>query len=54
MCFFFLGKMALKKISMSLSGPKTLKGGSSKNIGEPKLMATNFSSASNDKKMFSY
>lgn len=42
---------------MNLSGPKTLKGGSSKNIGErtpPELIATNISSASNDNKMISY
>ena len=50
-------KMASKKISMNFSGPKTLKGGSSKKIGEqtpPELMARNLSSASNDKKMISY
>ena len=49
--------MASKKISMNMSGPKTLKGASLKNIGErtpPELMATNLSSASNDKKMISY
>jgi hypothetical protein len=48
--------MASKKISVNLSGPKTLKGASSKNIGErtpPELMATNLSSASSDKKMIS-
>ena len=55
--FFFFRKMASKNISLNLSGEKTLKGGSSKNIGErtpPELMATNLSSASNDKKMFSH
>ena len=49
--------MASKKIYVNMSGPKTLKGTSSKNIGEqtpPELMATNLSSASNDKKMISY
>ena len=49
--------MASKKISVNLFGPKTLKGGSSKNIGErtpPELIATNLSSPSNDKKMISY
>ena len=48
--------MASKKVSLNMSGPKTLKGASSKNIGErtpPELMATNLSSASNDKKMIS-
>ena len=48
--------MASKKISVNMSGLKTLKGASSKNIGErtpPELMATNLSSASNDKKMIS-
>lgn len=42
---------------MNIPGPKTLKGGPSKNIGErtpPELMATNLSSSSNDKKMISY
>ena len=46
--------MASKKISVNLSGPKTLKGVSSKNIGErtpPELMATNLSSALSDKKI---
>ena len=49
--------MTSKKISGNLFGPKTLKGASSKNIGEqtpPELMATNISSASNDKKMILY
>ncbi len=49
--------MASKKVFVNMSIPKTLKGASSKNIGErtpPKLMATNLSSASNDKKMISY
>ena len=49
--------MASKKISVNLFGPKTLKDASSKNIGgrtPPELMATNLSSASNDKKMISY
>ena len=48
--------MASRKISVNLSGPKTLKGASSKNIGErtpPELMDTNPSSALNDKKMIS-
>ena len=48
--------MASKKIFVNMSGPKTLKDASSKNIGErtpPELMATNLSSASNDKKMIS-
>ena len=55
--FLFFRKMASNKISVNLSRPKTLKGGSSKNIGErnpPKLMATNISIASNDHKMISY
>ena len=57
LCVFFFRKMASKKISVNLSGPNTLKGGSSKNIGErtrPEMMATNLSSVSNDKKMISY
>ena len=52
----FLRKMASRKISVNLSGPKILKGVSSKNIGErtpPELMTTNLSSASSDKKMIS-
>lgn len=56
LCVLFR-KMASNKISTNLSGPETLKGGSSKNIGEqtpPELMATNISSASNDTKMISY
>ena len=46
--------MESKKIYVNLSGPKTLKGASLKNIGERtplELMATNLSSASSDKKM---
>ena len=57
LCVSFFTKMASKKICVNLSGPKTLKGGSSKNIGErtpPEFMAANLSSASNDKKMISY
>ena len=51
--------MASNKIYVNLSGPKTakIKGGFSKNIVErtkPRLITTNFSSASNDKKMISY
>ena len=49
--------MASKKISVNLSGPKTLKGASSKNIGErtpPELMATNLSCALSDKKIISH
>jgi len=41
---------------VNLSGPKSLKGVSSKNIGErtpPELMPTNISSASSDKKLIS-
>ena len=48
--------MASRKISVNLSGPKTLKGASSRNIYKrtpPELMATNVSSASSDKKMIS-
>ena len=53
---FFFRKMASRKISVNLSGPKSLKGVSSKNIGErtpPELMPTNISSASSDKKLIS-
>ena len=49
--FLFFRKMASKRISVNLSGPKTLKDASSRNIGErtpPKLMTKNLSS---DKKM---
>ena len=54
--FLFFRKKASKKISVNISGPETLKGASSKNIGKqtpPELMAINLSSASNDKKMIS-
>jgi len=34
LCVSFVRKMASKKIYVNLSGPRTLKGGSSKNIGE--------------------
>ena len=48
--------MASKKIFVNLSRPKTDKGGFSKSTVErtkPELIATNLSSASNDKKMVS-
>ena len=48
--------MTSKKILVNLSGPKTLIGASSRNIGERtphELMTTNLSSASSDKKMIS-
>ena len=54
--FLFFRKMASKKIFVNLSGPKTLEGASSKNIGQrtpPEVMPSNLSSASNDKKMIS-
>ena len=54
--FLFFRKIASKKISVNLSGPKTLKGASSKNIGEqtpPELMAANLSSPLSDKKIIS-
>lgn len=57
LCVSFFKNMASKKIYVNLSGPKTLKCGSSENIGEQtplKLMATNLSSSSNYKKMISY
>ena len=52
--FLFFRKMASKKVSVNMCGPKTLKGASSKYIGErtpPELIATNLSNASNDKKI---
>ena len=48
--------MVSKRISVNLSGPRTLKGTSKRNIGErtpPELMTTYLSSASSDKKMIS-
>lgn len=58
MCILFR-KMASKKISVNISGPKTakIKVGSSKIIGERtklELITTNLSSALNDKKTISY
>ena len=53
---FFFRKMASRKISVNLSGPKSLKGVSSKNIGErtpPELIPTSMSTALSDKKLIS-
>ena len=45
--------MASKKISVNLSGPKTLKGASSKNIGERTPLELIPTNASSDKKLIS-
>ena len=56
MYVFFFRKMASRKISVNLSGARSLKGVSSKNVGEripPELIPTNMSTALSDKKLIS-